>query len=311
MTAPVISLTEVSKDYGTVHAVDQVSLQVRAGEIYALLGLNGAGKTTLIRTLLGMVRPTCGELALFGRSLTDQAVWSRVGYLVESPAAYPELTVRENLQLIAGLRRLTCRSSVDESIEVFGLGPYADRRAKTLSLGNAQRLGIAKALMHQPALLILDEPVNGLDPAGVVEIRDLLARLARDQGVTVFLSSHILGEVTRLAATIGVLHNGRLIDEFDAAGVHQRVDRHLEVATRDDSRALRVLASAGIDAHAIATGIMTSDARAVDNPDDIASALVHAGVPPTRLAVVEESLEDYFLRIIQSRPEHQEALHVT
>jgi ABC-2 type transport system ATP-binding protein len=311
MTTPVIALTDVSKNYGAVRAVDHVSLQVRAGEIYALLGLNGAGKTTLIRMLLGMVRPTTGTLALFGRPVSDRTVWSRVGYLVESPAAYPELTVRENLLLMAGLRRLPEPLSVDQAIETFGLGSYANRRAKTLSLGNAQRLGLAKALMHRPALLILDEPVNGLDPAGVVEIRNLLAGLAREHGVTVFLSSHILGEVTRLATKIGVLHHGRLIDELDAATVHQRVRRHLEVATRDDRRALRILAAAGMEARAIATGLLLDGARAVENPDDVASALVHGGAPPTRLTVVEESLETYFLRLIESRPDQLEPAHVT
>ena len=311
MTTPVIALTDASKDYGRVRAVDHVSLQVRQGEVYALLGLNGAGKTTLIRMLLGMVRPTTGDLALFGRPIGDRTVWSRIGYLVESPAAYPELTVRENLTLMAGLRRLRDRSSVDRAIEVFGLGSYADRRAKTLSLGNAQRLGLAKALMHRPSLVILDEPVNGLDPAGVVEIRTLLLRLAREHGVTVFLSSHILAEVTRLATSIGVVHHGRLVDELDAATVHQRVHRHLDVASRDDTRALRILAEAGMEARATPSGIRVDDPRAVQHPDAIATALVQGGAPPIRLAVVEESLEDYFLRLVGSRTQQPEAPHVT
>jgi len=300
MTAPAISLCDVSKDYDTVRAVDHVSVQVDPGEIYALVGLNGAGKTTLIRMLLGMVRPTGGTIHLFGRRLPERAVWSRIGYLVETPAAYPELTVRENLQLIARLRRLPDATDVDRAIDVFGLGPYAERRARTLSLGNAQRLALAKALMHRPSLLILDEPVNGLDPAGVVEIRNLLHGLAREHGVTVFLSSHILAEVTRLATTIGVLHHGRLIDELDPATIHERVHRRLEVTSRDETRALRVLAAAGLDARDTPRGIELDDRRAVDHPDDVARALVNGGTPPTRLAVVEEGLEDYFLRLVGS-----------
>lgn len=233
MSTPVIALHRVSKNYGAVHAVDDVSLEVHRGEVYALLGLNGAGKTTLIRMLLGMVRPTAGTREILGRPLSDRSVWSQVGYMVESPSAYPELSVRENLEVVRRLRRLHSTTPVDDAIELFGLGRYADRRARTLSLGNSQRLALAKTMLHRPALAILDEPVNGLDPAGVVEVRNLLADLAREHGMTVLLSSHMLGEVTRLATRIGVLHEGRLIDEFETATLPRRVHRHLEVVTRD------------------------------------------------------------------------------
>ena len=137
-------------------------------------------------------------------------MWSQVGYLVESPTAYPELTVRENLEVARRLRKLPDAAGVERAIDLLGLRPYADRQARKLSLGNAQRLGLAKALLHSPSLLVLDEPVNGLDPAGVAEVRELLVELAREQGVTVLLSSHLLGEVARTASRIGVLHEGRL-----------------------------------------------------------------------------------------------------
>ena len=214
MTSPVIDMVAISKRFGEVLAVDEVSVRVERGEIYALLGLNGAGKTTLIRMLLGMVRPTGGAVALFGEPVSAgaHAVWARVGYLVETPAAYPELTVRENLDLVRRWRRLADLSAVDDALERLALVPYAQRRARTLSLGNAQRLGLAKALLHRPELLILDEPANGLDPAGVVEVRDLLHELAR-RGTTVFLSSHVLAEVARLATRIGIIHDGRLVQD--------------------------------------------------------------------------------------------------
>ena len=207
----------MTKRYGTLAAVDGVTLEVGAGEVYALLGLNGAGKTTLIRMLLGMVRPTAGSLGLAGRPVTDRSVWAEVGYLVETPSAYPDLTVRENLDVARRLRRLPSRSVVDDAVDRFGLGPYVGSKARTLSLGNAQRLGLAKALLHQPRILVLDEPVNGLDPAGVVEVRTMLTDLARDDGVTVLLSSHLLGEVARVATRIGILHEGRLIEELDSS----------------------------------------------------------------------------------------------
>lgn len=299
MAGPVIDVVDVSKSYGDVLAVDRVSLRVEAGEIYALLGLNGAGKTTLIRVLLGTVRPTGGWVALFRETIDrrTQRVWSDVGYLVETPAAYPELTVRENLDVVRRLRRIAERSVIDDAIERLGLGPYAHRRARTLSLGNAQRLGLAKALLHRPRLLILDEPANGLDPAGVVEVRDMLRGLA-DEGTTVFLSSHVLAEVARLATRIGIIHCGQLREELTAGALAERVRRRLSVATRDDTAAAAVLTGAGYTVHTDDSGLVLDDRRAVEAPEDVAEALVRAGIPPTRLVADGEDLEDYFLRAV-------------
>ena len=298
--AAVITVEAASKRYQDVIAVDAVSLTIAAGEIYALLGLNGAGKTTLIRMLLGMVRPTGGRVSLFGSPVTaaTRGVWSDVGYLVETPAAYPELTVRENLEVVRRLRRIGNATAVGDVIERLELTAYADRRARTLSLGNAQRLGLAKALLHRPRLLILDEPANGLDPAGVVEIRELLRGLAAD-GTTVFLSSHVLTEVARLATRIGIIHMGRLRDEFDAGELAQRVRPRLSVATRDDQAAAAVLTAAGYAVMRDQDGLSCDDERAVERPDDVAVTLVAAGCPPTRLTVEREDLEAYFLRTVE------------
>lgn len=300
MSTQIIRVRGVSKRYGQVVAVDDVNLDVQPGEIYALLGLNGAGKTTLIRMLLGMVAPNTGDIRLTQRLVTDRSVWSQVGYLVETPTAYPELTVRENLEVVRRLRKIRDRSAVERVIDLFGLTPYADRRARVLSLGNAQRLGLAKALLHRPSLLVLDEPVNGLDPAGVVEVRSLLAVLAREQGVTVFLSSHLLAEVARVATRVGVLHDGRLVDEFAPHALAARVRPRLEVGARDAARAARVLREAGFSASATVGGLIVEDSRAVNSPELVATALVRAGEPPTRLVVTEEDLEAHFLRLVTS-----------
>lgn len=300
MSAPAITVRGVSKRYGRVVAVDDVTLEVQPGEVYAILGLNGAGKTTLIRMILGMVRATAGEIEFTQRRVTDRAVWAQIGYLVEGPSAYPELTVRENLEVVRRLRKIHELSAVDDAIDLFGLRPYADRRARALSMGNLQRVGLAKAFLHRPSLLVLDEPVNSLDPAGVVEIRTLLVDLAREQGVTVFVSSHRLAEVARVATRIGVMHNGRLVDEFDADGLASRVGTRLEVGARDTVHAARVLREAGIDAHQAAGCLVVEDSRAVHHPELVAMALARAGEPPTRLAVIEENLETYFLRLVGS-----------
>lgn len=211
----VIATHCLTKRYGEVVAVDSLEVEVRSGEIYGFLGRNGAGKTTTVRMLLGLIQPTAGEVTMLGRPLRrgDQSWLSKVGFLVETASAYPNLTVRENLDI---QRRLTGapRGAIDEAIEQLGLAQYADRRAGQLSLGNKQRLSLARALIHRPQVLLLDEPANGLDPAGIVEIRRLLRGLA-DSGVTVFMSSHILGEVAHLADRIGIVHEGRLIEELD------------------------------------------------------------------------------------------------
>jgi ABC-2 type transport system ATP-binding protein len=173
-----------------------------------------------------------------------------------------------------------------------------------LSTGNLQRLALARALLHEPELLILDEPANGLDPAGVVEIRELLAGLARDRGVTVFMSSHILTEVDRLATRIGIIHQGRLLEELDAQTLEERRALRLEVGARDLEAAGRVLSGAGFAAAVrVDEGkIVVSDARAVEAPDEVAALLVRAGTPPVRLAVEHEDLEDHFLRLTREEP---------
>ena len=302
---PAIITTELTKRYkvrgGDKTAVDHLSMQVREGEIYAFLGLNGAGKTTTIRMLLGMIRPTAGSASIFGTRVSAGALnlWRDVGYLVEIPYAYPELTVRENLEVARRLHQVSDPRAVDRAIEQLALTEYADRRAGTLSLGNAQRLGLAKALLHRPKLLILDEPANGLDPAGVVEVRELLRTLAHQQGVTVFMSSHILGEVARLATRIGIIHQARLVEELDADELERRQQRWLVVETRDRRAAQAALSAAGFTFVNGSEGAMTLvGERATEHPDDVARLLVQAGVPPTRLSVEQDDLETHFLRLV-------------
>ena len=298
---PVIETDHLVKRYGSVTAVDGLSLRVDKGEIYAFLGLNGAGKTTTIRMLLGMVKPTAGQARVLGTRVHvgESKLWNSVGYLVETADAYPELTVRENLEALRRLRPGTEPRAVDRVIERLDLGVYADRRAGTLSHGNGQRLGLAKALLHNPELVILDEPANGLDPAGIVEIRNLLIDLARGHGVTVFMSSHILGEVSRLAKRIGIIHQGRLLQELDVDELERNRRRRLVIHARDGAAARSVLIGAGFSVDITSDGaIEISDNAAMDRPDDIATRLVNAGHAPTMLNIEQEDLEHYFLRLV-------------
>jgi len=296
-----IETNNLSKTFGDVTAVDHLSLRVAKGEIYAFLGLNGAGKTTTIRSLLGMIKPTLGEVYVLGTRIRpgEQKPWNSVGYLVESADSYPELTVRENLEAIRRLRPGTSSQAVDDAIERLGLHPYIDRRAGTLSHGNKQRLGLARAMLHHPQLLILDEPATGLDPAGIVEIRNLLTELVREEGVTVFMSSHILAEVSRLAERIGIIHQGRLVRELDMDELEKERQRRLLIRARDIQAACEVLSAAGISGTLTPDGMIEAkEPLAIEHPDEVATRLVNAGHAPTLLNVDEEDLEHYFLRLI-------------
>ncbi len=251
--------------------------------------------------LLGMIKPTSGSVSVLGRHvrLGSREPWSRVGYLVEIPHAYPELTVYENLEVARRLHPGTAPQAVGQIIERLGLATYANRRAGTLSQGNAQRLGLAKALLHNPRLLLLDEPANGLDPAGIVEIRELLLEQTRQQGVTVFMCSHILAEVARLAQRIGIIHEGRLLQELDVDQLERNRRRRLLLRVKDSAEACQVLATAGQPAKILQDGALELDNNfSVEHPEQINSLLVQSGLAPTQLMVEEEELEQYFLRLV-------------
>ena len=242
-----IETEDLGKHYGDVKAVEHLSLRVAEGEIYAFLGLNGAGKTTTIRMLLGMIKPTSGSARVLQTRvrLGSREPWAAVGYLVETPHAYPELTVRENLEVARRLHPGTPPEAVGQIIERLGLAAYADRRAGTFRRAMPSGWGWPKPCCTSPRLLILDEPANGLDPAGIVEIRELLLELTREQGVTVFMSSHILAEVARLARRIGIIHQGRLLQELNIDELERNRRRRLLLRARDVEAAQRALVAAG------------------------------------------------------------------
>ena len=296
-----IETENLSKNYHQVRAVQQLTLQVSEGEIYAFLGLNGAGKTTTIRMLLGMIKPATGYARVLQQRvrLGSRQPWASVGYMVEDPHAYPELTVYENLEVARRLHPGTPPQAVEQIIERLNLAEYAHRKTATLSHGNAQRLGLAKAMIHNPRLLILDEPANGLDPAGIVEIRELLRQLTSQQGGTVFMSSHILAEVSRLARRIGIIHKGRLLQELSTDDLERNRQRRLLIGVQDVEQAQRTLVAGGYPVEILANGtIQLRNASAVAHPEDVNRLLVESGTSPTSLLVEEEDLEHYFLRLV-------------
>ncbi len=297
----VIRTEKLTKHYGSVHAVENVSLQVRKGEIYGFLGLNGAGKTTTIRMLLGMIRPSAGSAFLWGRKVGSDSsdLWEKVGYIVETPSSYPELTVWENLEIMRRLRGIPDKKTVEAVIGRLRLDAYRDIKAEHLSSGNAQRLGLAKALLHNPEILILDEPANGLDPSGIVEIRELFKDLTLHHGVTIFVSSHILGEMSKFVTRIGIIHEGCLVQEINADQLEHLLYKRLMVNARDTEAVRLQLFNEGYSVNQSENGNLEVNGKdATDHPEHIARILVQAGFPPTLLKVEEEDLESYFLRTI-------------
>lgn len=300
----VIITENLSKLYKDVVAVSEISLNVRKSEIYGFLGLNGAGKTTTIRMLLGMIKPDNGTAFIHGKKVdpNNTELWKDIGSLVEVPYAYPGLTVRENLEFFRRLRQIQDTKAVSSIMEKLQLTKYADRKAQHLSLGNAQRLGIAKALIHNPQVLILDEPTNGLDPAGIFEIRELMSDLANNHGVTIFISSHILGEISKFATRIGIIHNGSLIQEIDTPGLELLCRKRLQLSTRNNPLAKSILLKNDIFAEEKNENILEiQQEEYIHHPEKIAVLLVNHQLPPTLLQVYDEDLESYFLRTIEMK----------
>lgn len=298
----IIQTTDLSKYYGDVKAVDSLNLSVRKGEIYGFLGLNGAGKTTTIRMLLGMINPTRGQAYINEKRIkpNNGAMWNDIGYLVEIPYSYPNLTVRENLNIIRRLRKLSDRNAVDDIIDLMEIRQYANRRAKNLSLGNKQRLGLAKAMVHRPQILILDEPTNGFDPAGIYDVREMLCNLAKNEGVTIFISSHILGEISRFANRIGIIHQGSLIQEITTDELASLSNKRLNVQCSNQSKAFSILQQNGyLKLNINNSYLEISDPMALEHPENVAKLLVEAQCLPSLLKVEEEDLESYFLRTIK------------
>ena len=298
----IIKTENLSKQFKKVKAVVDLSLNIRESEIYGFLGLNGAGKTTTIRMLLGLIQPTSGASYIFGTQVRPgkNDIWKNVGHLVEIPYSYPELTVRENLEIIRRMRFIPDRTAVDMILEKLKLSQYENRKAKDLSQGNSQRLGLAKALIHNPRILILDEPTNGLDPVGIAEVRELLRDLSLYHGVTVFISSHILGEISKLASRIGIIHEGHLIQEINTDQLDRLRQKRLLIDALNINIVVSLLKQHGYSAGLDETGkLELKEEKAINHPEEIAKLLINEGVSLTLLRVEEEDLESYFLKTIR------------
>lgn len=289
----VLRTVGLTKRFGRASAVDHVSMTVNKGDIYGFIGKNGAGKTTFMRVVLGLSAPTEGTVELFG-GLSPEEAGKKIGALIEAPGIFPHCTAKENMKRFAILKDED-ESKIDGLLDFVGLGDVGNKKAGKFSLGMKQRLGIAIAMLGDPELLILDEPVNGLDPTGMKEIRDLILRLNREKGITVLISSHLLDELSKIVTRYGIINNGVLVDEIDASEMKAKTGHRLIIVVDDVEKAVSLLEkevgndSIGINGHAI--GLSSG----LDRTAELNALLVKNGVAVSSLSVKTDGLEKYFI----------------
>ncbi|OCT16333.1 bacitracin ABC transporter ATP-binding protein [Paenibacillus pectinilyticus] len=298
----ILQTKQLSKTYKKTEVVSHVNMRIRRGEIYGFLGPNGAGKTTVMRMITNLIPPTSGEIELFGAPLTPHSyeAMKRMGSIIEYPIFYDHLSGQANLELHCEYMGYYDKKSIRETLDLLGLASIGNKPVKDFSLGMKQRLGIARAICTKPELLILDEPVNGMDPSGIREIRDLFRVLSKEYGMTVLISSHILQEIEQLADTIGVINHGRLLEEVSMEQVRGRHNEYIEIVVTDARRAAIVLE----DKLAITNyKIMDHSAIRIYDPKlppaQLNRLLVQHEIDVEALNKKTRSLEDYFLGLIE------------
>ena len=296
----VIETRDITKVYGEQTVVNKVNLHVQKGRIYGLLGRNGAGKTTIMKMILGLTAITSGEVDVFGKNIkgNERRIYPRIGAIIETPGFYPNLTGTENLEIFAKLRGTAQPNAVKEALDVVGL-PYRDKKLfSKYSLGMKQRLGIANAILHDPELLILDEPTNGLDPIGIAERRNFILSLSKERGKTILISSHILSEIAMLADDIGIIHGGVLLEESSFAALERKNRKYIQIQVSDPKRATLVLEQQfGLRQYEIEDDACI---RLYDTDADIAAinkALMLENIAVISSQMCNDSLEDYFKKV--------------
>lgn len=290
----VLRTNVLSKKYTDLYAVDKVSVSIQKGDIYGLIGENGAGKSTLMKMIAGLVEPSEGSIELFGGSI-PQSERYRIGYVIEYPALYSELTAKQNLEVFRKAYGLTNRKCVKEILEQMGLSQYRNQVVEKFSLGMKQRLAIGIALLGNPDFLVLDEPINGLDPTGIQHMRNFLLKLNRENHVTIMISSHILGELSKVATKYGIIKNGKLIDEITAKELAEKCQCCLKIKVSNATQAAILIEK---NLHSTNYEILSDNVirifEYVDTPGKVNSMLIKEGVFVDECTVTKESLEDYF-----------------
>ena len=293
----ILETQNLTKIYGQKEAAKDVNLHIREGQIYGLIGRNGAGKTTIMRMISGLARPTRGSYSLFGKTgLEMQKMLKNVGVLIEHPGLYPKLSAYENLKIKCIGMGIKPKGYVENLLKTVGLeNTDAKKGAGSYSLGMRQRLGIALALVGDPKMIILDEPINGLDPQGIAEVREMLARLRDERGITIMISSHILDELGKVADAYGVIHEGTLLDEFSAEELHERCGTSLVIRTDNPAETVRVLEGMNLNGATPEPDGSLRIGIGMERTKEISKAIVSAGIGLEEIYLRTMSLEEYYL----------------
>lgn len=297
----IFQMEHVVKKYGAHAALDDVNLSIQQGAIYGLIGENGAGKTTLIRILCGLAYPTQGKIYLFGDDTKAGQVKQRkrVGCLVESPALYPDMTAEQNLEVHRLQRGIPGKDCIQETLTLVGLENTGHKKAKNYSLGMRQRLALAIALLSKPEFLVLDEPTNGLDPMGIVELRELLLHLNQEKNMTILISSHILSEMYQLATDYGILHKGKFLEQITKDELNEKCKKYLSIQVADTAKASAVIEQQLKTVHYEVTNHEIRLYAYLDQPEVVLKVLADADIKIKKVAPSGEDLEGYFTSLIR------------
>ena len=292
----ILTTDKLTKIYGSKHAADDVSLHIKKGDVYGLIGRNGAGKTTILKMICGLSTPTSGTVTFRGK--TGAALskeMNKIGSLIETPGLFPKMSAYQNIKLKCILSGKNDDSYIKSLLKQVGLENVGKKPAQSFSLGMKQRLGIALALVGDPEFIVLDEPINGLDPQGIAEMREIIHRLSKERGMTVIVSSHILDELAKVADAFGIISDGKLIDEFTSEELDKRCGTYLLLKTGNTEKTKAVLSKNGIKDYEVLENGKIKITQAVDNTSKLNRALIESGVDVYELALAQTTLEQYFL----------------
>lgn len=288
----------LTKQYGRHKAVNQVNMHIRKGAIYGFIGRNGAGKTTTLRMISGLASPTSGEIAIFGYRGKDlKHIRGRIGCLIEGPGLYGNMTAKDNLQIKCKMLGVHKQGYIEELLELVGLENVRRKAVKRFSLGMKQRLGIALALIGEPDLLVLDEPINGLDPQGIMEVRETILKLNQERDITILISSHILEELSKIATDYGIIHNGQLLQEVTDEELRKRCGEKMEITLEDPRQAVPVLDGMGFTNYQVTDREHIHIFERMQDSARVNMELAKAGIPVKGISVSSEELESYFLNL--------------
>lgn len=296
----ILKTYNLTKEFKNFSAVKNLNMTIQKGDIYGFLGENGAGKTTTIRMIMGLIKTTSGEIELFSEkaSSKNRRLLQRIGSMIEYPGFYPNLTAKENLEIHRRMMGIQEKDCIVDSLKIVGIEDVKDKKVKEFSLGMKQRLGIARALLHHPEFLILDEPTNGLDPMGIKEIRELIIDLSHKQDITFLISSHILSEIQQMANKIGIIHKGELLEEIAYEELQKKNRHYINVKVNDDKKASFILEQKlDIKDYVIWEKNNLRIYEKLQSASNINRILVSNDLFVDEICLKADSLEDYFLRL--------------